>query len=131
MATDYRGQMYNPEKYVFQYVTAMSIFFILFMIVGSFFILNLCVGVIVDNFSRMKDESGGHSILLTETQKQYQDAKRMVDRQNVLFGVRDLHLLPPRRRRMYFFVRDPSFESFIMLCILLNTLVMALKSFPQ
>lgn len=29
-------------------------FFIAFMIVGSFFVMNLFVGVVIDNFNRMK-----------------------------------------------------------------------------
>ena len=40
----------------------------LFILVGSFFILNLCVGVIVDNFGRMKAEGDGE-FLLTDWQK--------------------------------------------------------------
>ncbi len=42
------------------------VFFILFEIFGAFFIMNLFVGVVIDNFNRMKDELGG-DILLTGT----------------------------------------------------------------
>lgn len=32
------------------------LFFVLFIIVGAFFILNLFVGVIIDNFNKMKEQ---------------------------------------------------------------------------
>jgi hypothetical protein len=130
MATDYSGQMLTPRRRGASsgYTLAMSIAFVFFMVLGSFFILNLCVGVIVDNFSRMKEDGG--DIMLTENQKQWQETKKLCEQHKVLFGVTDLQRLPPRRRQAFFIVRDSRFETGIMVCILLNTLVMGLKQFP-
>jgi len=47
---------------------AIAFFFIAFMIVGSFFILNLFVGVIISTFNREK-ENLGKSFLLSDEQK--------------------------------------------------------------
>jgi hypothetical protein len=41
------------------------------MTVMSFFLMNLFVGVIVDNFSRHKQEHGGESVTLTKTQQRW------------------------------------------------------------
>jgi Na+/glutamate symporter len=37
------------------------VFFVLYMIVGSLFVMNLFVGVVIDNFNKIKDkeENGG------------------------------------------------------------------------
>ena len=40
-----------------------SFFFILFMIIGFFFFLNLFVGVVVSNFQTEKDKIGGNDLL--------------------------------------------------------------------
>lgn len=39
------------------------LFFILFIIVGSFFLLNLFVGVVISTFNREKDKIGGNNLL--------------------------------------------------------------------
>ena len=43
------------------------LFFCAFMVVGSQFILNLFVGVIIDNFNKIKDLSETGGALLTES----------------------------------------------------------------
>lgn len=40
-----------------------SIFFIVFIIVGGFFLLNLFVGVVISTFNREKDKIGGNNLL--------------------------------------------------------------------
>ena len=37
-----------------------SLFFIAFIIVGNMFLLNLFVGVVIDNFNQMKEKLGGY-----------------------------------------------------------------------
>jgi hypothetical protein len=51
----------QPTRNAHRYWIALFILFILF---GGLFITNLFVGVVIDNFNRMKDEMGG-TILLT------------------------------------------------------------------
>ena len=55
-AVDSTGPMRNPRR---DAQIGFSIVFVLFIFLGSFFLLNLCVGVIVDNFTQMKQEQGG------------------------------------------------------------------------
>ncbi len=50
------------------------IFFILFIVVGSFFMLNLYVGVVISTFNREKDKAGANK-LLTDHQKQWIEAR--------------------------------------------------------
>lgn len=52
-------------------------FFILFTIVGSFFFLNLFVGVVISTFHSEHDKLGGNN-LLTEKQKEYIDLRLLV-----------------------------------------------------
>ena len=54
----------------------MLIYFIFFIIFGSFFTLNLFIGVILDNFNEQKKKLGGGGIesLMTEDQKKYYKA---------------------------------------------------------
>jgi hypothetical protein len=39
------------------------IFFIVFMVVGSFFFLNVFVGIVISSFNRQKEQLGGLSLL--------------------------------------------------------------------
>ena len=56
--------------------SALSLYFILWMFVGSFFALNLFVGVVVDNFNRIKAVKDG-SAHLTEAQAQWVDTMKV------------------------------------------------------
>ena len=40
-----------------------SLLFIFFIIIGSFFLLNLFVGVVISNFNRDKEKIGGNNLL--------------------------------------------------------------------
>jgi len=40
-----------------------ALFFIAFIIVGAFFLLNLFVGVVISTFNREKDKIGGNNLL--------------------------------------------------------------------
>ena len=42
-------------------------FFVAFIIVGSFFVLNLFVGVIIDNFNTLKKKVKYHWLLFSQT----------------------------------------------------------------
>ncbi|GFS10974.1 sodium channel protein, partial [Elysia marginata] len=55
------------------------IFFVLFIIFGSFFTLNLFIGVIIENFNSQKKKAGGSlEMFMTDDQKKYYNAmKRM------------------------------------------------------
>jgi hypothetical protein len=56
----------------------MLLYFVFFIIFGSFFTLNLFVGVILDNFNEQKKKFGGGNLdaLMTEDQKAYYNAMK-------------------------------------------------------
>ena len=63
---------HGPERNDF---SPAALFFILWMFVGSFIALNLFVGAIVDNFTRIKAEEDG-SATMTAGQKQWVEAMK-------------------------------------------------------
>uniref|UniRef100_A0A096LZA3 Sodium channel protein n=1 Tax=Poecilia formosa TaxID=48698 RepID=A0A096LZA3_POEFO len=64
--------MYEDNLYMYMY-------FVCFIIFGSFFTLNLFIGVIIDNFNQQKAKAvylGGTDIFMTEEQKKYYNAMK-------------------------------------------------------
>jgi len=57
-----------------------ALYFVLFVIIGSFLVLNLFVGAVVDQFTQAKAETG-HSLVLTEDQESFVDGLKMMVRQ--------------------------------------------------
>jgi hypothetical protein len=47
------------------------LYFISFMIVGSQFIINLFVGVVIDNFNKIKEKSETGNIFVTDRQREW------------------------------------------------------------
>ncbi|XP_026219135.1 sodium channel, voltage-gated, type I like, alpha b isoform X1 [Anabas testudineus] len=72
-AVDSRGVEAQPEYEVNLY---MYLYFVIFIIFGSFFTLNLFIGVIIDNFNQQKKKLGGQDIFMTEEQKKYYNAMK-------------------------------------------------------
>jgi len=54
-----------------------SLYFVLFIIIGSFFILNLFVGVVISTFN-LEKETLGKNYLLTATQKEWIDTRMSI-----------------------------------------------------
>ncbi|XP_063157964.1 sodium channel protein type 5 subunit alpha-like [Candoia aspera] len=72
-AVDSTGVELQPK---WEYSKYMYIYFVIFIIFGSFFTLNLFVGVIIDNFNQQKKKFGGQDIFMTEEQKKYYNAMK-------------------------------------------------------
>merc|ERR1719272_292781 len=123
--TDTRGPYKQPVRDTSE---IWAFFFVIFILVGSFFILNLCVGVILDNFNKIKDTGG--EILMTHEQREWINAKKAFLKKKIFFGLNDLHNQPKMRVKAFFFVSNSKFDGFIMSCIGLNTVTMAMKVFP-
>jgi len=68
------GVQMNPVK---NKTPLMSIYFVVFMIFGSQFILNLFVGVIMDNFNKIKDKEELGSLFVTDEQRSWIDAHKL------------------------------------------------------
>jgi voltage-dependent calcium channel L type alpha-1D len=102
-------------------------FFVLFMIFGSFFIMNLFVGVVIDNFNRIKSSRG--AVFMTKEQEEWQKMQRLVDKikPKRVFA----KPLNPWNAACYSIMMRPSFDTFIIWCIILNSIVMAMPYFGQ
>jgi len=104
---------------------AWAIFFISFILVGSFFLFELFVGAIVENFSRLR-ECRGYG-LMTEAQRKWAATQAFV------MKLRPEKLLrrPEQmlRGRCYDFVMSGWFESFIVVIIAANSISIATLSF--
>ncbi|XP_008323058.1 sodium channel, voltage-gated, type I like, alpha b isoform X3 [Cynoglossus semilaevis] len=72
-AVDSRDVEDQPDYEVNLY---MYLYFVIFIIFGSFFTLNLFIGVIIDNFNQQKKKFGGQDIFMTEEQKKYYNAMK-------------------------------------------------------
>ncbi len=73
-------------------------FFIFFTIVGSFFFLNLFVGVVISTFNSEHDKIGGND-LLTEEQKEWIELKLLVLRSSPTKKPKEL----PNKYRSFFY----------------------------
>mmetsp|Transcript_55141 Transcript_55141/g.124132 ORF Transcript_55141/g.124132 Transcript_55141/m.124132 type:complete len:1891 (+) Transcript_55141:150-5822(+) len=105
--------------------------FPLWILLSFMFLVNLSVGVIVENFERsMKVKADGTGVLLTETQKKWVKSRKKLSSRAFFFDLTDLHLLPRWRRQVYDFVSCKPFEQFIMTAIVINTFIMGLQIFP-
>lgn len=57
---DSKGIDDNPEE---NYSPAWAIFYIMFILIGGFFIMNLFAGIVVDSFNSEKDKLAGITLL--------------------------------------------------------------------
>ena len=64
-----------------------ALYFIAFIIVGNMFLLNLFVGVVIDNFNQMKEKLGGY-FWLTSEQKKWVEVQRLMIRMKLKFLVK-------------------------------------------
>ncbi|XP_047731112.1 sodium channel protein type 11 subunit alpha [Prionailurus viverrinus] len=72
-AVDSRGKELQPG---FEENPQNYLFFVAFIIFGSFFTLNLFIGVIIDNFNQQQKKISGEDIFMTEEQKKYYNAMK-------------------------------------------------------
>ncbi|NXC01606.1 SCN5A protein, partial [Orthonyx spaldingii] len=70
-AVDSREINQQPE---FEARLSMYVYFVVFIIFGSFFMLNLFIGVVISNFNQQRKKISGKDLFLTEEQKKYYNA---------------------------------------------------------
>eukprot|EP00755_Sulcionema_specki_P015465 Sspe_Gene.59469::Locus_32653_Transcript_1_1_Confidence_1.000_Length_6391::g.59469::m.59469 len=105
------------------------LYFILFVLVGHYFCVNLFVGMLVNGFHSYKEKE---SALLTAKQRNWVRMQKLVSRFSL--GWRPL---PPSsdwgkwRRRCYIIVEHPWFDKGILLLIALNCVVLATAHYNQ
>nr|XP_055050450.1 sodium channel protein type 4 subunit alpha B isoform X1 [Misgurnus anguillicaudatus] len=107
----------------------MYIYFVIFIIFGSFFTLNLFIGVIIDNFNQQKAKIRGKDIFMTEEQKKYYNAMKKL-------GSKKPQKPIPRPTNccqglVFDFVTKQFFDIFIMVLICLNMVTMMVETDDQ
>ncbi|XP_054463082.1 sodium channel protein type 4 subunit alpha B [Anoplopoma fimbria] len=107
----------------------MYIYFVIFIIFGSFFTLNLFIGVIIDNFNQQKSKLGGKDIFMTEEQKKYYNAMKKL-------GSKKPQKPVPRPQNkfqalVFDLVTTQLFDIFIMVLICLNMVTMMVETDEQ
>ena len=118
---DVQGVGVAPVRNDFAYGNAA--FFLVWMIIGCFVSINLFVGAIVDNFTRIKQESDG-SATMTPEQQQWADAIRTATKNKAQKAPREPRW--PPRKATFQIVTSTTFDRAVMVVIGLNVLGMAL-----
>uniref|UniRef100_A0A4W3HQN7 Sodium channel protein n=1 Tax=Callorhinchus milii TaxID=7868 RepID=A0A4W3HQN7_CALMI len=106
----------------------MYIYFVIFIIFGAFFTLNLFIGVIIDNFNQQKKKIR-KDIFMTEEQKKYYNAMKKL-------GSKKPQKPIPRPTNkcqgvFFDFVTKQAFDIFIMILICLNMVTMMVETDDQ
>ncbi|KAM5314703.1 sodium channel protein type 5 subunit alpha isoform 3-T3 [Glossophaga mutica] len=125
-AVDSRGYEEQPQ---WEYNLYMYIYFVVFIIFGSFFTLNLFIGVIIDNFNQQKKKIRGQDIFMTEEQKKYYNAMKK------LGSKKPQKPIPRPLNKYQGFIFDivtkQAFDVIIMFLILLNMVTMMVETDDQ
>ncbi|KAF1660148.1 Sodium channel protein type 5 subunit alpha, partial [Aptenodytes patagonicus] len=125
-AVDSREKNEQPQM---EHNIFMYLYFVIFIIFGSFFILNLFVGVIIDNFNQQKKKISGEDIFMTEEQKKYYNAMKKL-------GSKKPQKPIPRplnryQRFLFDIVTRQAFDVVIMILICLNMITMMVETYEQ
>ncbi|NWH64340.1 SCN5A protein, partial [Geococcyx californianus] len=125
-AVDSREKNEQPQM---EYNLLMYLYFVIFIIFGSFFTLNLFVGVIIDNFNQQKKKIRGEDIFMTEEQKKYYNAMKK------LGSKKPQKPIPRPLNRYQGFLFDivtcQAFDIVIMILICLNMITMMVETHEQ
>uniref|UniRef100_A0AAY5KN25 Sodium channel protein n=1 Tax=Esox lucius TaxID=8010 RepID=A0AAY5KN25_ESOLU len=106
----------------------MYIYFVIFIIFGSFFTLNLFIGVIIDNFNQQKKKIS-KDIFMTEEQKKYYNAMKKL-------GSKKPQKPVPKPANLiagliFDLISQQFFDIFIMVLICLNMVTMMVETDDQ
>ncbi|XP_040289743.1 sodium channel protein type 4 subunit alpha-like isoform X5 [Bufo bufo] len=114
--------IYETNKYMYLY-------FVIFIIFGSFFTLNLFIGVIIDNFNQQKKKLGGQDIFMTEEQKKYYNAMKKLGSKKPQKPIPR----PQNKFQGFFFdvATKQAFDITIMVLICLNMVTMMVETDEQ
>ncbi|CAF1127680.1 unnamed protein product [Adineta steineri] len=128
-AADAKEPDIQPEH---EFNVYILVYFILFIIFGSFFTLNLFIGVVIDNFNQQKrklGDGGSIEMFMTDDQKKYYNAMKKMGNK------KPTKALPrprfPIARFFFDLTTNQTFDIFIMICIFLNMLCMCLEHHNQ
>ena len=116
------------EQPLFNNNIFMSLYFVVFVILCVFFILNMVIGVAINQFNRFKLENG-RSALMTESQQEWITVQRIL----ATTKPKKKYIRPTLsiRRWAFDFVMNDAFDRFMIVTILSNVLVMCLSHYGQ
>uniref|UniRef100_H2ZHJ6 Sodium channel protein n=1 Tax=Ciona savignyi TaxID=51511 RepID=H2ZHJ6_CIOSA len=126
-ASDVMGPEIQPRREASKYYL---IYFVVFVLVGSFFILNLIVGVIIESFQNLRKQVGSlFEALLTDTQKNfYKTMRTMLNRKP------KKTISPPSNRwqlKIFNLVTHSKFELAVFLLILMNMITLMMEHYKM
>merc|ERR1719230_1721977 len=111
---------HSPNRYM------AAIYFVAWIILGCFVVMNMTIGVVVDQYSKIREENDGCA-LMSEDQAEWVKAQKQV------FAMRPLRqaVAPVESWRLPFFdmVTSNRFDVFIMTAIFVNMLIMGLDMY--
>ncbi|XP_061549017.1 sodium channel, voltage-gated, type I-like, alpha [Phycodurus eques] len=119
----------NEEQPAYEINLKMYLYFVVFIIFGAFFTLNLFIGVIIDNFNQQKRKFGGQDIFMTEEQKKYYNAMKK------LGSKKPQKPIPRPSNKIQAYIFDittmQAFDVVIMILIWLNMVAMMVETDDQ
>ncbi|TMW67483.1 hypothetical protein Poli38472_011103 [Pythium oligandrum] len=103
------------------------VFFVVFIIIGCFFTMNLFVGAVIDNFNRMRESMWDRAEC--ETQREWLQIQDMIRSTKLVAKLK----VPKHWLRHYCFriQQHPRFEALVAASVLGNTLMLAMTHFGQ
>ncbi|XP_076822135.1 sodium channel protein type 4 subunit alpha B-like [Clavelina lepadiformis] len=121
-AVDMTAQDEQPS---FEYSVGAYYYFVAFIVFGSFFTLNLFIGVIIENFNQQKKKLGGQDIFMTEEQRKYYNAMKKL-------GSKKPQKPVPRPKNkfqawVFDIITHQMFEIAIMILIIANMITMMIE----
>nr|XP_050844578.1 sodium channel protein 60E-like isoform X3 [Vespula vulgaris] len=127
-AVDARGVDLQPQREANLYA---YLYFVIFIVCGSFFTLNLFIGVIIDNFNMLKKkyEGGVLEMFLTESQKHYYTAMKKLGRKKPQKVIK--RPINQFLAMFYDLSNSRRFEIAIFVLIFLNMLTMGIEHYNQ
>uniref|UniRef100_A0A673CVA7 Sodium channel protein n=1 Tax=Sphaeramia orbicularis TaxID=375764 RepID=A0A673CVA7_9TELE len=107
----------------------MYMYFVVFIILGAFFTLNLFIGVIIDNFNQQKKKISSQDIFMTEEQKKYYNAMKKLGSKKPQKPIPR----PSNKLQGYIFdlTTNQAFDIAIMVLIWLNMVAMMVETDDQ
>ncbi|XP_022243584.1 sodium channel protein para-like [Limulus polyphemus] len=120
-----KGEQPEDEINIYMYL-----YFVFFIIFGSFFTLNLFIGVIIDNFNEQKKKTGGSlEMFMTEDQKKYYNAMKKMGSRKPIKAIPRPRFKP--QAIAFDLITNARFDMAIMIFIMLNMIVMSLEHYRQ
>uniref|UniRef100_A0A8C3P9G8 Sodium channel protein n=1 Tax=Chrysemys picta bellii TaxID=8478 RepID=A0A8C3P9G8_CHRPI len=107
----------------------MYLYFVCFIMIGSFFMMNLFIGVVIKNFNQQRKKISGDHIFLTKEQKKYYNALKKLGSKKPQKSIPR----PLNKYQGFFFdiVSSKAFEITIVTLICLNMIIMMWVSEDQ